>query len=179
MQIVAIALEHAVLLDVDLDEQIARRTAVQTRLAVAGRADAHAVIDAGRDLHFERLGLLDLARAVAIHARLGDIAAGAMAFRAGLLDAEETLRHPHCAAATAGRANLGLGARLRAVAMADVAGRPARHADLRLIAVRRLLERDLHAVAQVRATIDLRAAARTAALPAPAATGSRLTEDIA
>ena len=66
MQVVAVALEHRVLLDVNLDVQIARRTAVDARLAVARRADAHAVVDTCRDLHFQRLGFLHLARAVAV-----------------------------------------------------------------------------------------------------------------
>src|ERR1700758_2780682 len=56
--------------------------------------------------------------------------------------------------------------------MAHLARHPARHADLRVVAVRGLLERDLHAVAQIGATIDLRTR------PAAAAT-CRLPEDVA
>src|SRR5690606_3068789 len=103
-----------VLLDVDLHIQIARRPAVGTRLAIARRADAHAIVDAGRDLHFERLVALDASGAAAGRARLGDDLAAAMAFRAGLLDAEEALLHAHLAVAGAGGAGHGLGARLGA-----------------------------------------------------------------
>src|SRR5258708_9876253 len=92
MQIVAVALEHRVLLDVNLDVQVARRTAVDAPLAVSGRADAHAVVYTGRNLHFQRLGFLQRARAWAVHTQFRNIGAGAMALRTGLLDAEETLR---------------------------------------------------------------------------------------
>jgi hypothetical protein len=53
VQVVAVALEDLVLLDADLDVQVAGRAAVGARLAVAGRADAHAFVDAGGDLHLE------------------------------------------------------------------------------------------------------------------------------
>jgi hypothetical protein len=55
VQVVAFALEDVVLLESDLDVQVARRAAVGTGFAVAGAADAHAVVDAGWDLHFKRL----------------------------------------------------------------------------------------------------------------------------
>jgi hypothetical protein len=69
VQVVAVALEDVVLLQADLDVQVARRAAVGARLAVAGAADAHAVVDAAGDLHFQRLLLLDLALAVAHRCR--------------------------------------------------------------------------------------------------------------
>src|SRR5437763_918441 len=47
VQVVAVPLEDRVLLQPDLDEQVARRPAVRARLAVARAADAHAVVDAG------------------------------------------------------------------------------------------------------------------------------------
>src|SRR5207253_3131720 len=128
VQIVAVALEHRMRLDVDLDVQIARRPAVDAGLAVAGRADPHPVVDARRDLHFERLGFLHLARPVAVHARFRDVGAGAVALRTGLLDAEETLRHAHRALAVTGRAGFRLRAGLRARAVTDFARHPARHA---------------------------------------------------
>src|SRR3546814_3320413 len=43
VQVVAVALEDLVRLDVDLDVQVARRAAVDPRLAITAGADAHAV----------------------------------------------------------------------------------------------------------------------------------------
>jgi hypothetical protein len=149
-----------VLLQPDLDEQVARRAAVGARLAVAGAADAHAVVDAGGDAHFQRLLLLDLALAVAGGAGLGNDLAGAAAVRAGLLHAEEALAHLHDAGAVAGGAGLGLGAGLGAAAVAGLALVPGRDADLRVLALGRFLQRDLHRVRQVAAAVDLAAAAR-------------------
>src|SRR5476649_2370823 len=156
MQVVAFALEHGVRLDVDFHIQIARRAAIGTRFAVAGRTDAHAVVDADRDLHFQRLVALDATGAAARCARIGDDLAGAVAFRAGLLDAEEALLHAHLAVAAAGRAGARRGARLGAGAVAGVALVPGRHADGRVEAVGGLLQRDFQVVAQVGAAIHLR-----------------------
>src|SRR5690606_14766416 len=121
VQVVAIALENLVLLDADLDVQIACRAAIGARLAIARRADAHALVDAGRDLDFQRLGFLDLALAVARGAGLGNDLAGALAVRTALLHAEETLAHVDGARAIAGRAGLGAGARLGAAAVTGIA----------------------------------------------------------
>ncbi len=71
------------------------------------------------------------------------------------------------------RAGLGAGARLGAAALAGLAAFPGRDADLRVVAARGLLQRDLHAVAQVGAAIDLRAATLPRRPP------PRLAEDVA
>src|SRR5471032_1118703 len=163
MQVVAFALEHRVRLDVNFHIQVARRSAIGARLAVAGRADAHAVVDADRDLHFQRLVALDATGAAARRARVGDDLAGAVAFRAGLLDAEEALLHAHLAVAAASRAGARRGARLGAGAVAGVALVPGRHADGRVEAVGGLLQRDFQVVAQVGAAIHLRSGVATAA----------------
>ncbi|MNN94567.1 hypothetical protein D3C81_2132160 [compost metagenome] len=65
MQIVAVALEDLVLLDVDFHIQVARRAAIDARLAIAAGADAHAVVDAGRDFDLQGLVAADAAHAVA------------------------------------------------------------------------------------------------------------------
>src|SRR5690606_6395502 len=140
------ALEHRVLLDVDLDIQVARRPAIGARLAVARRADAHAIVDTGRDLHFQRLVALDASGAAAGRAWLGNDLAAAMAFRAGLLDAAEALLHADLAVTGAGGAGDRLGARLGAAAVAGVVLVPARHADRGVEAVGRLFQRDLEVV---------------------------------
>src|SRR5581483_6666579 len=87
--------------------------------------------------------------------------AGTMAGRAGALDGEEALGRADLAMAVAGGAVDGLCPLLAAGAVAGFAGDRARHADRRLLAVERLLEADLHVVAEIRA-----AAARLLAAPA-------------
>jgi len=104
VQVIAIALKDLVLLDADLDVQVAGWATVGAGLAVAAGSDAHAVVDARRDLHFQRFLFLDLAFAVAGAARVGNDLAGAPAVRAGLLHAEKALAHLHRARAMAGRA---------------------------------------------------------------------------
>src|SRR5882762_6156474 len=149
VQVVVVALEHRVRLDVRLDIEVAGWTAVDAGLAFAGKAHAIALVDAGRDLHRKRLLQLDASRAAAGGAGIRDDAAAAVAARAGLRDGERTLRHPHLSGATAGRAGGRLRTWARAAALAALAYRHARDADLGLEAVRRLLERDLEVVAQV------------------------------
>src|SRR5690606_41185450 len=55
MQIIAFTLEDAVFLEMDLHIQVARRASVDTRLTIAGGTDPHAIIDAGRNFHLQRL----------------------------------------------------------------------------------------------------------------------------
>mmetsp|Transcript_8074 Transcript_8074/g.15670 ORF Transcript_8074/g.15670 Transcript_8074/m.15670 type:complete len:339 (-) Transcript_8074:288-1304(-) len=176
VQVVAIALEDVVLLDPDLDVEIAARPAVDAGLAIARGADAHALVDAGRDLDLQRLGLLDLALAVAGHAGVGNDLAAAVAVRAGLLDAEEALAHVHRAGAAAGAAGLGAGAGLGTGAAAGLAAFPARDADLRFLAAGSFLERDFHRVAEVAATVDL-LAGRTA--PRTGSPAEDVSKDVA
>src|SRR5664279_178523 len=124
MQVVAVTLEDVVSLDANLDVEVAVRPSVRARLAVAAGADAHAFVDARRNLHFERLVLLQTPLAVAGDARLGDDLARAVAGRAGLLDAEEALPHLHRAGAMACGAVDRAGPWLGSVALAGVAGLP-------------------------------------------------------
>src|SRR5258705_364717 len=163
-------------LDPDLDVQVAARSAVRTGFAVAARTNAHAFVDAGRDLDLERLVLLDAALAAAGRARLGNDLAAAVAVRAGLLDAEEALAHVHRAAAVAGGADLRARARLCAAALAGFAGLVRGDADLRFLAERRFLERDLHRVAQVAAATHL---VPSAAAALAAGTAEDVAEDVA
>jgi hypothetical protein len=159
VQIVAVALEDVVLFQTNLDEQIARRPAVGARLAVAGRPDAHAVVNAGGNLHFQRFLVLDLALTVAHTARVLDELAGAAAMRAGLLHAEKALAHLHHTLAVAGAAGGGAGAGLGARAVAGVALVPAGDADLRVLSRGGFFQRDFHRVAQVGAAVHLLTAA--------------------
>src|SRR5690606_607771 len=162
VEVVAVALEHRVLAYADLDEQVARRTAVDPGLAVAGRADPHPVLDPGGNVDLQGLLLLDAPLPVAFGAGIGNDLAAAPARRARLLDREEALLDAHAPLPVAGVARLGLRARLRARALAAGAAIPRRHADLGDVPVGRLLERDLHRVAQVGAAVDVAAAAGAA-----------------
>jgi hypothetical protein len=65
VEVVAVALEDAVLGEVDDDVEVAGRAAVDAGFAFAREADAIALVDAGGDLHRERLVLLDASRAAA------------------------------------------------------------------------------------------------------------------
>src|SRR5204862_6242986 len=152
MHVVAVSIEDAVFLHVDHDIEVARRAAVDARLALAGEADAVAFVHARRDLHRERLVLLDAPGAAAGRAGIRDHLAAAVAGGTGLLDGEETLRQAHGALAVAGLAGLGLRARLGARALAGLARLHRRDADLGLGAARGLLERDLEGVAQIRSS---------------------------
>jgi hypothetical protein len=58
-----------VLLEVDLDIKIARRATIDAMLALAGQADAIALVDPGRNLDGQRLVLLDAAGAGAVSCR--------------------------------------------------------------------------------------------------------------
>src|SRR5690606_35502049 len=173
MQVFAVALEDAVRLDADLHVQVARRAAVHARLAIAAGADAHAVVDAGRDLDLQGLGLLDLAFAMTDVAGVRNFLAAAVAGRAGLLHAEDALLHAHRAAAVAGAAGLRRGAGLGAGTGAGIAIFPAGHADFGIEAGRRLLQADVQRVAQVRPAIHLGPTA------AAASAAEDLTENVA
>src|SRR5690606_23054956 len=162
MQVVMVALEHAVFLEMHLHIQVAVGAAVHTGLAFAGAADAIAFVDAGGNLHRQGLVRLLAARAVAVGAGRGNELAGAVALGAGLLDREEALLHAHLAMTVTGRAGLDLGALLGAAAVAGCAFLHGRDADLGLGAACGFLERDLEVVAQVGAAVDIAASAATA-----------------
>ena len=72
MQVVAIALKDVVLLEANLNVQIARRAAVGARFTVAGAANAHAVVNACRNFDFECFLLFELALTTARRAGVGN-----------------------------------------------------------------------------------------------------------
>ncbi len=163
MQVVTIALEDGVLLDVNLHVEIPRRPTVDTGFAMAAMTQAHAVIDPRRNLHFEGLLPLDAPRAAAGGAGLRNDAAAAMAFGAGLLDGEEPLLYTNLPRSATSWAGLRLGAGFCAAAVAGVAFFQCRNADGLLGAASGFLQRDLEVVAQVGASIDIRAASTPSA----------------
>ena len=95
-------------LDREEDVEVARRAAAHARLALAGEADARAVLDAGGDVDRQRPLARHAARAGAVVARVVDRLAAALAGRAGALDGEEALLRAHAAMAAAGLAGRGL-----------------------------------------------------------------------
>src|SRR5450755_2076775 len=149
VEVVAIALEDAMGLQVHDDVEVPRRAAVHAGLAFAGQADAVALVDAGGNLHRQSLVLLQAPGATASRAGIGHHLARAVACGTGLLDREEALRQAYRARAVAGVARLRVRARFRARALAGLARFHRGDADLGLGAPRRLLERDLEVEAQV------------------------------
>ena len=134
------------------DVEIAARTAALAGVALAGEADARAIVDAGRDADFQGALAPQLPVAVTGLARVQHQPAGAAAARAGALDGEEALAGPHPPSAAAAGAGGGAGARGAAGAAAVFAGERGRDLHLHLGAGVSLLQGDLEVVAQVRAT---------------------------
>ena len=163
MQVGAVALEERVRAERQENVEVARRTAAHAGLALAGEPDAGTVLDAGRNVDRQRALARDAAGARAGRARIVDHLAAALTGRAGALQREEALRVTDAAGAVAMRAGLRLGAGLGAGAGAGFAGHRRRQAHLRGLAVERLLERDLHVVAQIGAALAAVAAAARAA----------------
>src|SRR5690606_27806872 len=118
----SLALEHRVRLDVDEDVEVARRRAVRAGFALAGTADAGAVVDPRRHFDGERLDLVHAPLAPACTARLLDHLAAAVAIGARLFDHEEALLRADLALPAAQLAAARRGARLGARTAAWVAG---------------------------------------------------------
>ncbi len=109
MDVGALALEQLVAAYGEEHVEVARRSAARAGLALAGQANARAVLDARRDGDLERLVAPHAALTGAGTARLVDHLARAVAGMAGALDGEETLLCSEPTAAMAGRALLRLG----------------------------------------------------------------------
>src|SRR4051794_8602478 len=158
MQIGAVAREDRMCLEIDDHVEVARRTAVRAGFALARQADPIVLVDAGGNLHRERLVLLDASCTLARRAWLGNHLARSATLRTRLLNREETLRHTHFAAALACRARLRLRAGLRAAAVTRFAFLERRNADLDLGTARRVFQRKLEVVSQVGAAVHAIAA---------------------
>src|SRR3982074_3715396 len=102
----AFAFEDGVFAAPPLDIQVSGGSAVSARLALAVQANAVAGIDPGGYGDGQGLFLAYPALAVAGVARVADDLAAALTARAGLLDGEDRLLHPHLALAVAGIAGL-------------------------------------------------------------------------
>ena len=172
LDVVALAREDRRLLHVRDDVEVARRTAVAARLALAGEADPAALADAGRDVDAVALDRPRAALAAAGRARVLDDRAGAAAARARLGDREQALTLALDPAAVAARADDRRRARLRAGARARRAALERRHRDRDLRAVDRLLEADRDLRLEVATALGARARR-----PA-AGTSARLAEEV-
>src|SRR5947209_2843342 len=101
----AVALEDRVGRDADENVEVAWRGAVHPGFALAGEADAGAVLDPGRDIDRQCLLAADAALATAALARFLDDLSRALAGGAGALDREEALLRAHPSVALAGAAS--------------------------------------------------------------------------
>ena len=178
VQVVALAGEHRVRRDVDLDVEVAGRAAARADLALLGELDAGAGVDARGDLDGQRAARPHPAVAGALAARVGDDRAVAAAGRARPQGADLAQERPlhvgHLARAVAGLARHRLRPGRSALAVAGRADD--RGVDLELAghAERRLGEVDLEPDQRVLATPRARAAARASRPPGRAAAEERV-----
>ena len=179
VQVIGIALEDGVFLRVDLNIEVTGWAAAVADLALGRHADAHAVVDAGRDINGNIATLLHAAVAGAVVAWIGDDLAKALALRAragGHHVAQEAALHlldfAHAVAIIAGN-RLGLG--LRAGAAAGITQHGGIHGDLLLQAGIGLFQGNASAQQGIIARLD--AGLRAAGAASTAA--KELGEDIA
>src|SRR5690348_15262156 len=169
-QVVAVAFEDGMLAHVDFNVQVAGRRPGWTGFPLAAQADAIAVVHARGHFDFQTAFVFQPAFAVAVLARRHHHASDTAAVRAGLLDREDAVLHPHAAVAAAG----GTGCKLAVLGTGGVAMMAVdhrRHTDLLVDAGNRFLKIEFQHVTQVRTTRG-----------APAATenvGKDVAEDVA
>src|SRR5262249_54400050 len=147
VQVVPLAMEEGMLLHVDDNIQVARRSATGAGLALSAQAQALSSSDAGRDLHSQLALILDVARPTAGRARRADDRSRPAALPARPRDGEKPLLISQLAAPMTLRAGRRLGARRRAGALARLARLVARNLNRRFDAPCRFVERDLEVVA--------------------------------
>jgi hypothetical protein len=163
VQVIAVALEELVRLDVEYDVEVAGRATETAGFALAGVADAGVLLDAGGDLDQDLVLAGDAGVAAAGGAGCADDRAGAAAHWAGARDGEEALLRTDLAAAAALLAGLGLFAGGGAGATAVGAGLGAADGDLALYAEDGLFKARAHVVLQVAAALLAGGAAVAAA----------------
>ena len=89
MQVITLALKNIVLLQAQLNVQVACRAAIGSRFSIAGTADTHATIDTGWNFDFQGFLLFQLALSLARTAGFGNDLAVAAAGGARLLHTEK------------------------------------------------------------------------------------------
>ena len=152
-QVLAVALEEAVLADADGELQVAAGRPGVAGVAHAGEADAVSGVHAGGDFDLDGAGTDGPARALAGGARVGDDLAGAVAAAARRLDLEEALLLDDDPLAAAALATRRLATRLGPGAAARLAGVLALDGDLLLDALGRLDQLDVEDGLQVLAAL--------------------------
>src|SRR4051812_1943993 len=155
-------MEERMVLHVDHDVEIARRSAGRAVFPFAVEAQPLPGRDAGRDLRGELAFAGDPTRAPARLARLADDAAGAAARRTGARDGQEPLLEAELPGALALLAHFGRAARGRTRSAAGFAGLFARDLNRGLGPGERFLERDFEVVAQIGSALRAAAAAPAA-----------------
>src|ERR1017187_888401 len=153
MQILPLALEEGVLLDLEEDVEIARRSPVRAGLAFRRQPYAGIVIDSRRNRNLEFALDLPEAVAAALAARVANDLARPAAGAASAPDGEETLLIQNLTAAVACGALRWSAAGLRSRAAAPVAAIHARHLDVGVHPEHRLFKRQLQVVAHILAAL--------------------------
>ncbi len=153
IQIATFTGEDRMLTDHDLHVQVTRWPVVEAGLAFAGQPYPVTGIHTRRHLHRQRLAAFDAALTTTAPTRILDDLAGAPTARAGLLQREKALCHPHLAHTVAIRAGDRTGALARARTVTVVTGLGNRYADLDGVAGYCLLEVELEVIAQIGATL--------------------------
>src|SRR5580704_14080140 len=153
------------LLHFEEDIQIARGTAVGSRLALTGHAQARAGIDSCGHAHFERAFAFDTCLAAAGLASLADHLSRTLACRAGARDREESLLVGHLSAAAAGLACSHAAAGFSARSLAGFAVLAADQPNLGAHAGCSILKAERHVVAQIGAPLAPGGAASSPSAP--------------
>src|SRR6185437_651670 len=155
--VAGLALEELVRLDIERDEQVARRAATRGRLALARHPDRDTVVYPGGNVNRHAAHIAHAPLAVAALARRGDdasLATTAVADHHVDELAKDRLLHPaNLARSLAVWAARRIRAGLRAIATAVGAGLPAWNIDLFLAAMDGVIEGDRQLIFQVSATL--------------------------
>src|SRR5690349_4855517 len=173
-EIGAVPREDDVVADTDEHVEVAGRASVDAGAALAGEAQLHAVVDAGRNLDVQHVvaALAPLAATVMTRALVDLPFAAAARTRSG--DGQEAMAHADLAAALTGVAGRLLRTGLAAAPAAALAADEPRDLDLRVEPRRGVLERDLQLVLEIFAARG----PRPAPAPAAARAGEKVLEDV-
>src|SRR5205085_7586212 len=178
VDVVIATLKLRVLFDGEKNVQIARRSAVESRLAFARNAQPRAFVDTGRNLHRDLFLFAHAARAVARRTRILDHFPRAAALRTRTRNREESLRVTNLSASAAAAARHRLRTRFRAAAVARRAIRAARNIERHVFAEDRFLELERQVVAKIVAARRARTAA-TASAAEEIAEAEEVAENVA
>src|SRR5581483_269891 len=152
-QVIALALEDGMFLDLDDDVQVSRRTAVEARLSFVGQFEMSARIDARGNGDFELAFRSNVAFAAALRAGPAHDLTTAAALRASAANLQEALLVDHFAATVAHGAGHQSVHLLGTAAMAAGAEVHARDLNFYTHSANGLFERHLQVIAQIFAAL--------------------------